>query len=47
MRREMEEQELADTPVKCAPDDLKRKMGAETPVRPRKQPKRAAKNKKK
>ena len=47
LRREMEEQELVDTLVKSAHDNLKRKNGAETPVRPRKQPKRAAKNKKK
>ncbi|KAM0700358.1 hypothetical protein Q7P35_012079 [Cladosporium inversicolor] len=48
MRREMEEQKLADTPVKSAPKNPKRKKRAEseTPVRPRKQPKRAAKNKK-
>ena len=43
----MEEQELVDTPVKSSHDNLKRKKAAETPVRPRKQPKRAVKNRKK
>lgn len=55
MGREMEEKELADTPVKSAIGNLKRKKseekgaveGTETPARPRKQPRRAAKNKKK
>jgi hypothetical protein len=63
MRREMEGQEVVDTPVKSSSNDPKRKKGAQTPVKsssndskrkkeagtpvgPRKQPKRAAKNKK-
>ena len=46
MRREMEQREQGDTPVKCAPAASKRKKSGETPVGPRKQPKRAAKNKK-
>ena len=49
MRREMEvkEKELAEIQVKTAAGSLKRKLAAETPVQPRKQPKRAAKDKKK
>jgi hypothetical protein len=49
MRLEMEvkEKELAEIQVKTAAGSLKRKMAAETPVQPRKQPKRAAKDKKK
>jgi hypothetical protein len=49
MRREMEQREPADTPMKCPPANLKRKKknSGEAPVGPRKQPKRAAKDNKK
>lgn len=47
LRREMEEREQAGTPVKRAPAASKRKNSSgETPIGSRKQPKRAAKNKK-
>ena len=47
MRREMEEREEESTPVKCAPAASKRKKSSgKTPIGLRKQPKRAAKNKK-
>ena len=47
MRREMEQREQEDTPVKCAPAASKRKKSSgETPIGSRKQPKRAAKSKK-
>ena len=48
MRREMEQREPADTPVKCLPANPKRKKSSgEAAVGPRKQPKRAAKDNKK
>jgi hypothetical protein len=54
MRREMEKDVLADPSVKCVLDGLKSekpqksekgKKGGQNPIRPRKQPKRAAKSK--